>query len=42
MDLSHVTEKEVKAVQERLNLRPKACLEYRQPKVVFEELRQAA
>lgn len=42
MDLSHVTEKEVKAVQERLNLRPRACLEYRQPKVVFEELRQAA
>ncbi len=42
MDLSEVTEKEVKAVQERLNLRPRKCLGYKQPKVVLEELRQAA
>lgn len=42
MDLSHVTEKEVQAVQERLNLRPRKCLGYKQPKVAFEKLRQAA
>lgn len=42
MDLSEVTEKEVNAVQERLNLRPRKCLGYKQPKVVLEELRQAA
>ncbi|WP_299011143.1 IS30 family transposase [uncultured Shewanella sp.] len=42
MDLSEVTEEEVKAVQERLNLRPRKCLGYKQPKVVLEELRQAA
>lgn len=42
MDLSNVSEEEVKAVQERLNLRPRACLEYKQPKVAFEKLRQAA
>ncbi|WP_312018333.1 IS30 family transposase [Shewanella surugensis] len=42
MDLSQVTEKEVQAVQERLNLRSRKCLGYKQPKVAFEALRQAA
>lgn len=42
MDLTNVSEEEVNAVQDRLNLRPRACLEYKQPKVAFKELRQAA
>jgi IS30 family transposase len=41
-DISLVSDEEVKRAQERINLRPRKCLEFRQPKVVFEELRQAA
>lgn len=42
MDLSDITEQEVRDVQNALNLRPRKCLGYKQPKVAFNELRQAA
>ncbi|OXS15705.1 IS30 family transposase [Zobellella denitrificans] len=41
-DLRQVTDDEIEQVQIKLNLRPRKCLEFRQPAVVFEELRQAA
>ena len=41
-DLRAVTDEEVAKVQRSLNLRPRKCLGYRQPVVVFDELRSAA
>ena len=41
-DLRQVTDTQLNAIQQRINLRPRKCLGYRQPAVVFEELRQAA
>lgn len=40
-DLRLVSDEEVQQAQMKLNLRPRKCLEFRQPLVVFEELRQA-
>ena len=41
-DLRLVSDEEVQQVQMKLNLRPRKCLGFRQPLVVFKELRQAA
>lgn len=41
-DLRTVTDEEIAKVQRSLNLRPGKCLGYRQPAVVFDELRSAA
>lgn len=41
-DLREVTEEDVAYAERKLNLRPRKCLEFRQPKVVFEELLVAA
>lgn len=41
-DLRLVSDEDVQQAQMKLNLRPRKCLEFRQPLVVFEELRQAA
>jgi len=41
-DLSLVSPQALLAFERRLNLRPRKCLGFRQPKVVFDELRQAA
>lgn len=41
-DLRTVTDEEIAKVQRSLNLRPRKCLGYRQPAVVFDELRSAA
>ncbi|MFB0974707.1 MAG: IS30 family transposase, partial [Tolumonas sp.] len=30
------------AFERRLNLRPRKCLDFRQPQIVFDELRQVA
>lgn len=40
-DLRLVSDEDVQQAQMKLNLRPRKCLEFRQPLVVFEELRQA-
>lgn len=41
-DLSLVSPQALSAFERRLNLRPRKCLGFRQPQVVFDELRQAA
>jgi len=41
-DLSRVTPDALSVFARRLNLRPRKCLGFRQPQVVFDELRQAA
>jgi IS30 family transposase len=41
-DLSTVTDEQVAQAQRALNLRPRKCLGYKQPEVVFNELRGAA
>lgn len=41
-DLRQVTDKQIKWIEKQLNLRPRKCLGYKQPAVVFEELRKAA
>ena len=41
-DLRQVTDKQIKWIETQLNLRPRKCLGYKQPAVVFEELRKAA
>ena len=41
-DLRTVTDKEIAKIQRSLNHRPRKCLGYRQPAVVFDELRSAA
>lgn len=41
-DLSAVTDEQISQAQCALNLRPRKCLGYKQPGVVFNELRGAA
>lgn len=41
-DLRLVSNEEIQRAQMKLNLRPRKCLGFRQPQVVFEELRRAA
>lgn len=41
-DLRQVSDEDVARAVARLNERPRKCLAFRQPKVVFDELRQAA
>jgi len=41
-DLRTVTDKQVADVERALNARPRNCLGFKQPTVVFEELRRAA
>ena len=41
-DLRQVTDEMVEQAQTRLNLRPRKCLNFRQPAVVFEEALRAA
>lgn len=41
-DLRSVSNEHIEQAQTRINLRPRKCLGFRQPRVVFEELRQAA
>jgi len=41
-DLSKFTVENVRQAEKRLNLRPRKCLGFRQPKVVFQEYIQAA
>lgn len=41
-DLSQLTPEALSAFERRLNLRPRKCLGFRQPKVVFDELRLVA
>ena len=38
-DLRTVSDREIKQIEQALNLRPRKCLGYRQPAVVFEALR---
>ncbi|CAG9000937.1 MAG: IS30 family transposase ISAs2 [Candidatus Celerinatantimonas neptuna] len=40
-DLRTVSDEYIEQVQTRINLRPRKCLEFRQPNVIFEKLRQA-
>lgn len=42
MDLRLVTDEDVRRAERQLNLRPRKCLGFRQPEVVFRELLQAA
>lgn len=42
IDLRQVTEEDVRRAEKQLNLRPRKCLGFRQPEVVFRELLQAA
>ncbi|MEH6628769.1 MAG: IS30 family transposase [Motiliproteus sp.] len=42
VDLREITEEDVRRAEKRLNLRPRKCLGFRQPEVVFRELLQAA
>lgn len=42
MDLRLVSDEDVRRAEQRLNLRPRKCLGFRQPEVVFRELLQAA
>ncbi|MEF1217939.1 IS30 family transposase, partial [Photobacterium damselae] len=37
-----VSDEYIEQAQTRINLRPRKCLEFRQPKVFFDELLQAA
>lgn len=39
-DLRTITEGDVRQAEKRLNLRPRKCLEFRQPVVVFQEYLQ--
>ncbi|MEM0515751.1 IS30 family transposase, partial [Pseudoalteromonas sp. YIC-827] len=41
-DLRTVTDKQIAEIERALNARPRKCLGYKQPAVVFEELRKAA
>ncbi|WP_420745769.1 IS30 family transposase [Photobacterium damselae] len=41
-DLRQVSDEYIEQAQTRINLRPRKCLEFRQPKVFFDELLQAA
>lgn len=41
-DLRTVTDQQLAEIERALNLRPRKCLGFKQPAVVFEELRQAA
>lgn len=41
-DLRTVTDEEIRRAERSLNLRPRKCLEYRQPEIVFKEYFQAA
>ncbi|MEQ3442465.1 IS30 family transposase, partial [Pseudoalteromonas sp. BZP1] len=41
-DLRTVTDKQVADIERALNARPRKCLGYKQPAVVFNELRNAA
>ena len=41
-DLSQLSPDELSAFERRLNLRPRKCLDFRQPQIVFDELRQVA
>lgn len=41
-DLRTVTDRQLAEIERAINLRPRKCLGFRQPAVVFEELRQAA
>ncbi|TNI31798.1 IS30 family transposase, partial [Aeromonas veronii] len=41
-DLSVVTAEALSAVEKRLNFRPRKCLGFKQPQVVFDELLKAA
>lgn len=41
-NLTEITDEYVSKVERRLNLRPRKCLGFKQPEVVFNELRQAA
>lgn len=41
-DLRKVTDKQLREIEKQLNARPRKCLGYRQPAVVFNELRRAA
>jgi IS30 family transposase len=41
-DLRTVTDEQVAQIEKALNARPRKCLGYKQPAVVFEELRKAA
>ncbi len=42
IDLRLVSDEDVRRAEQRLNLRPRKCLGFRQPEVVFRELLQAA
>jgi len=42
IDLRLITDEDVRRAEQRLNLRPRKCLGFRQPEVVFRELLQAA
>ncbi|MFM4717437.1 IS30 family transposase, partial [Aeromonas veronii] len=41
-DLSVVTAEALSAVEKRLNFRPRKCLGFKRPQVVFDELLKAA
>jgi IS30 family transposase len=41
-NLRELTDKQIERIERRLNLRPRKCLGFKQPEIVFEELRQAA
>lgn len=41
-DLRRVTNEDVRQAEQRLNLRPRKCLGFKQPEVIFRELLQAA
>lgn len=41
-DLHTVTDAQPKDIERAINLRPRKCLGFKQPAVVFEEMRQAA
>ena len=41
-DLRTVTDAQIKQIERALNLRPRKCLGFKQPTVVFEEMRKAA
>ena len=41
-DLRTVTDKQIAHIEKALNARPRKCLGFRQPAVIFDELRKAA
>ena len=41
-DLRTVTDAQIKQIERAINLRPRKCLGFKQPAVVFEEMREAA